>query len=47
MYVVESLMNVCKEQCEPVFEDLFIISFTVYAMPVDDEIQILALCKYI
>lgn len=47
MYVVEALMDLCKEQCQPVAEDLFVISFTVYAMPVDDQIQIMALCKYI
>ncbi|XP_028164932.1 dynein assembly factor 5, axonemal [Ostrinia furnacalis] len=41
--VVEALMDLCKEECLPVAEDLFVISFTVYAMPVDDQIQIMAL----
>ncbi|KAL0840952.1 hypothetical protein ABMA28_014745 [Loxostege sticticalis] len=43
MRVAEALMDLCQEECLPVAEELFIISFTVYAMPVDDQIQIMAL----
>ncbi|XP_049868771.1 dynein axonemal assembly factor 5 isoform X2 [Pectinophora gossypiella] len=43
--VTEALMDLCGEECTPVFEELFIINFTVYAMPVNDEIQFLALAN--
>lgn len=46
MRVAEALMDLCQEECLPVAEELFIISFTVYAMPVDDQIQIMALCEW-
>ncbi|CAH0398042.1 unnamed protein product [Chilo suppressalis] len=43
LHVTEALMDLCKKDCIPVAEDLFIINFTVYAMPVDDSIQFMAL----
>ncbi|CAK1546977.1 unnamed protein product [Leptosia nina] len=43
LQVCEALMDLCKEDCTEVAEDLFIINFTVYAMPVDDNIQFMAL----
>ncbi|XP_045497343.1 dynein axonemal assembly factor 5 [Colias croceus] len=41
--VCEALMDLCKDDCVAVAEELFIINFTVYAMPVDDNIQFMAL----
>ncbi|XP_072932239.1 dynein axonemal assembly factor 5 [Epargyreus clarus] len=43
LQVTEALMDLCGEDCMPVAEELFIINFTVYAMPVDDQIQFMAL----
>lgn len=39
-------MSLCGRECAPVYEDLFIINFTVYAMPYDDKMQFMALCMY-
>ncbi|XP_013169550.1 PREDICTED: dynein assembly factor 5, axonemal [Papilio xuthus] len=43
VHVTEALMSLCGQDCAPVYEDLFIINFTVYAMPYDDKMQFLAL----
>ncbi|XP_068631779.1 dynein axonemal assembly factor 5 [Battus philenor] len=43
LHTTEALMDLCGEECIPVAEDLFIINFTVYAMPFDDKIQFMAL----
>ncbi|KAI5635449.1 dynein assembly factor 5, axonemal [Phthorimaea operculella] len=43
LHVAESLLDLCKSDCEPVFEQLFIINYTVYAMPFDDKIAFMAL----
>ncbi|XP_050670875.1 dynein axonemal assembly factor 5 [Leptidea sinapis] len=43
LYVCESLMDLCKSDCTEVAEQLFIINFSVYAMPVDDNIQFMAI----
>ncbi|KAL4709945.1 hypothetical protein ACJJTC_003908 [Scirpophaga incertulas] len=43
LYVAEALMDLCKEDCLAVAEDLFVINFTIYSMPVDDKIQMMAL----
>lgn len=45
LHVTEALMDLCKEQCVPVAEKLFVINFTVYSMPTDDEKQFMALCE--
>ncbi|CAG5051832.1 unnamed protein product [Parnassius apollo] len=42
LHVTEALMNLCEEDCVSVAEELFIINFTVYAMPFDDNIQFMA-----
>ncbi|XP_047529870.1 dynein axonemal assembly factor 5 [Vanessa atalanta] len=41
--VTEALMDLCKDDCNSVAEQLFVINFTVYAMPCDDKIQFMAL----
>ncbi|GBP34964.1 Dynein assembly factor 5, axonemal [Eumeta japonica] len=43
LHVVEALMDLCGEACRPCARELFIISFTVYAMPADDKIAFMAL----
>ncbi|CAG9786356.1 unnamed protein product [Diatraea saccharalis] len=43
LHVAEALIDLCKEECLPVAEELFIINFTVYAMPVDDNLQFMAI----
>ncbi|KAJ0177017.1 hypothetical protein K1T71_007026 [Dendrolimus kikuchii] len=43
LHVTEALMALCDEDCTAVAEDLFTINFTVYAMPVDEHIQFMAL----
>ncbi|XP_045535643.1 dynein axonemal assembly factor 5 [Papilio machaon] len=43
VHVTEALMSLCGQDCAPVYEDLFIINFTVYAMPYDDKMQFMAL----
>ncbi|XP_059059112.1 dynein axonemal assembly factor 5 [Achroia grisella] len=43
LHVTEALMQLCGEACAPVFHQLFMICFTMYAMPVDDHIQFMAL----
>ncbi|XP_050345777.1 dynein axonemal assembly factor 5 isoform X2 [Nymphalis io] len=43
IFVTEALMDLCKDDCKSVAEQLFIINFTVYAMPCDDKIQLMAL----
>ncbi|XP_045771313.1 dynein axonemal assembly factor 5 isoform X1 [Maniola jurtina] len=41
--VTEALMDLCADECVAVAERLFIINFTVYAMPYDDNMQFMAL----
>ncbi|CAH2037929.1 unnamed protein product, partial [Iphiclides podalirius] len=43
IHVTEALMNLCGEECVSVADELFIINFTVYSMPVDEKIQFMAL----
>ncbi|XP_022120793.2 dynein axonemal assembly factor 5 [Pieris rapae] len=43
LQVCDALMDLCKDDCGEIAEDLFIINFTVYAMPVDDNMQFMAL----
>ncbi|XP_052759534.1 dynein axonemal assembly factor 5 [Galleria mellonella] len=43
LHVTEALMQLCGDACAPVFDQLFTVCFTVYAMPVDDHIQLMAL----
>ncbi|XP_037872856.1 dynein axonemal assembly factor 5 [Bombyx mori] len=43
LHVSEALMELCGDECGSVANDLFTINFTVYAMPVDDQIQFMAL----
>ncbi|XP_023943230.2 dynein axonemal assembly factor 5 [Bicyclus anynana] len=43
LHVTEALMDLCKGDCVAVAEDLFIVNFTVYAMPYDDNVQFMAL----
>nr|AGC92707.1 HEAT repeat-containing protein 2-like protein [Heliconius erato] len=43
IHVTEALMDLCKEKCKMVAEHLFIINFTIYAMPYDDSMQFMAL----
>ncbi|CAH0719593.1 unnamed protein product, partial [Brenthis ino] len=43
LLVTEALMDLCKEDCKAVAEQLFIINFTIYAMPYDDKMQFMAL----
>ncbi|XP_041977960.1 dynein axonemal assembly factor 5 [Aricia agestis] len=42
IHVSESLMDVCAAAVSAVAEQLFIINFTVYAMPSDEKIQFMA-----
>ncbi|XP_075973416.1 dynein axonemal assembly factor 5 [Anticarsia gemmatalis] len=42
LHVCEALMDLCGEACVNVAHDLFVINFTVYAMPVDNQIQFMA-----
>nr|QFR37577.1 HEAT repeat-containing 2 [Phigalia pilosaria] len=39
----EAILELCGEACIPVGEQLFTINYTVYAMPVDGEIQFMAI----
>ncbi|KAG6454786.1 dynein assembly factor 5, axonemal [Manduca sexta] len=43
LQVCEALMDLCGEACAAVADHLFTINFTVFAMPVDDQIQMMAL----
>ncbi|CAG9584590.1 unnamed protein product [Danaus chrysippus] len=43
LHVTEALMDLCKEDCNEVAEHLFIINFTVYAMPYDEKMQFMSL----
>lgn len=43
----EALLDVCGEACARVADDLFTINYTVYAMPVDNTIEFMALCEYL
>ncbi|XP_063618443.1 dynein axonemal assembly factor 5 [Cydia splendana] len=43
LYVSEAVLDLCGEGCQRVAEELFTINFTVYAMPVDDKAQFMAL----
>lgn len=43
LHVCEALMDLCGEACVSVANDLFVINFTVYAMPADNQIQFMAL----
>ncbi|XP_039753956.1 dynein assembly factor 5, axonemal [Pararge aegeria] len=43
LHVTESLMDLCGDNCLIVADQLFVINFTVYAMPYDDKMQIMAL----
>ncbi|XP_013199371.1 dynein axonemal assembly factor 5 [Amyelois transitella] len=43
MHVSEALMDLCGEDCSVVAEHIFTIVFNVYAMPVDDQVQFMAL----
>lgn len=42
----EALLDLCGEACVAVADDLFTINFTVYAMPMDNQIQFMALCEF-
>lgn len=43
LHVCEALMDLCGEACVSVANDLFVINFTLYAMPADNQIQFMAL----
>ncbi|XP_073945026.1 dynein axonemal assembly factor 5 [Choristoneura fumiferana] len=43
LYVSEAALDLCGEGCQVVADQLFTVNFTVYAMPVDDKIQFMAL----
>ncbi|CAH0579031.1 unnamed protein product [Chrysodeixis includens] len=43
LHMSEALLDVCGEACANVADDLFTINFTVYAMPVDNQIQFMAI----
>ncbi|XP_026725324.1 dynein assembly factor 5, axonemal [Trichoplusia ni] len=43
LHMCEALLDVCGEACTNVADDLFTINFTVYAMPVDNQIQFMAI----
>lgn len=45
LHMCEALLDVCGEACANVADDLFTINFTVYAMPVDNQIQFMAICE--
>ncbi|XP_053607373.1 dynein axonemal assembly factor 5 [Plodia interpunctella] len=42
MHVMEALMILCGEECAPIADEIFTIVFTVYAMPIDEQIQFMA-----
>nr|ANG83464.1 HEAT repeat-containing protein [Biston betularia] len=43
LYLSEAILDLCGESCISVAEQLFAINYTVYAMPVDGQIQFMAL----